>query len=139
MRFQVPQFIDYEIRIIGPFTFKQFMFLAIAGGFCFILYFTISFGKFLLATIVIMGTSMTLAFVKVGGRSLPTLLTNFFYFSLSPRIYLWKKKEMTPKFVNVKKIEKTEKKEVEKDTLPLKIAEGSRLKNLSTQIETQKR
>jgi len=138
MRFQVPQFIDYEIKIIGPFTFKQFMLIAIAGTVCFILYFTISFAKFLLATIVLMGVALTLAFVKVGGRSLPIILMNFFNFSLSPRIYLWKKKEMAPRFINIKRIEKVEKKEEEKDTLPLKIAEGSRLKNLSTQIETRR-
>jgi len=139
MRFQVPQFIDYELKIIGPFTFRQFTFIAIAGAVCFILFYTVSFAKFLLATIVIMGIALTLAFVKIGGRPLPTFLINFFNFSLSPRIYLWKKKEIAPKFTVIKKSKEIEKKEEEKDVLPLKIAEGSRLKNLATQIETQKR
>jgi len=85
-----------------------------------------------------MTTALALAFIKVGGRPLPILLMNFFNFSLSPRIYLWKKKEIFPKFVNIKRVEKVEEREEEKDVLPLKIAGGSRLKNLSTQIETKK-
>jgi|APFre7841882654_1041346.scaffolds.fasta_scaffold13422_4 hypothetical protein len=139
MRFQVPQFIDYEMKIFGPFTFRQFIFVAIAGAICFALYFTISFAKFLLITIILMGGTFALAFIKIEGRPITTILMNFLNFSVSPRIYLWRRKEIAPKFVKIQMIsKKEEKKEEEKDTLPLKIAGGSRLKNLFNQIETRK-
>jgi hypothetical protein len=139
MRFQVPQFIDYEMKIFGPFNFRQFIFVATAGAICFVLYFTISFAKFLLITIILMGGTCALAFIKIEGRPITTILMNFLKFSVSSRIYLWRRKEIAPKFVKINMVsKKEEKKEEEKDTLPLKIAGGSRLKNLFNQIETRK-
>ena len=38
MRYQVPQFIEVEDRIFGPFTFRQFIYLAGGAGLCFIAY-----------------------------------------------------------------------------------------------------
>jgi len=36
MRYTVPQFIEHEAKIIGPLTFKQFTYLAMAGAGCFV-------------------------------------------------------------------------------------------------------
>jgi len=133
MRFTVPQFIEHEAKIVGPLTFRQFIFIGIAGGICFILYFTAPFQIFLLAAVVLGGGAATFAFLKIGGRSLPTVLGNFSKFFISPKIYIWKKKEV--KFEVFKKEEKIiEEKEAE---LPLKIAEKSQLKKLRTQVETK--
>ena len=38
MQFQVPQFIEVEDKIVGPLTFKQFIYLAGGGGVIAILY-----------------------------------------------------------------------------------------------------
>ena len=38
MQFKVPQFLDIEDKIFGPFTFKEFVYLAGGAGLCFILY-----------------------------------------------------------------------------------------------------
>lgn len=139
MRFTVPQFIEHEAKIVGPLTFKQFVYIGFAGFVCFILYFSLgktNFFLFLLLTIVLMLTALALAFLKIGGRSLPIILGNFLKFSFSSKMYLWKKKEAPIiVFKKVKKIKKEEKKEEEE--LPLKIAEKSRLKKLSAQIETK--
>ena len=54
-------------------------------------------------------------------------------FTFTPRIYIWKKKE-----VPVTVIKREVKIQNQKDEeLPLKIAEGSQLKKLRTQIESK--
>lgn len=133
MRFTVPKFIEHEAKIVGPLTFKQFIFIGIAGAICFALYFTVPFSIFLIASLVLGGGAIALAFLKIGGRSLPIIFGNFLKFSVSPRMYIWKK---TGAPIKVFRKEKIKKEEVEEE-LPLKIAEKSQLKKLRTQIETK--
>lgn len=130
-QFTVPKFIEREAKLVGPFTFKQFIFVGAAGGVCFVFYFTLPFFIFIVLSIVIMLGGFALAFLQSGGRSLPIVLKNFFNFSMTPKIYLWKKKGgMPPKI-----IEKEEEAEETEDASVPKIAGNSRLKNLSSQIE----
>lgn len=132
MRFTVPQFIEREPKIVGPLTFKQFIFIGIAGAICFLLYLTLPFSLFLISSFLFFGGALALAFLEIGGRPLPTVLANFLRYSLTPKMYIWKKKEISIKMVEKKKIEREKEEE-----LPLKIAEKSQLKRLRTKIETQ--
>jgi len=134
MNFQVPQFIEHEAKIVGPFTLKQFMYVGAAGGICLILYFSAPRLIFFLGVLILGGISLALAFVKIGGRSLPIYLKNSFVFLLKPKVYLWQQKEMPGV-----KIVKEEKKKEEEGVggVELKIAEKSRLKNLATKVETR--
>lgn len=137
MRFTVPQFIDYEMKIVGPLTFRQFIFVGIAIAIGFFLYFTIgktNFFLFVVSCFVLGVISMALAFLQIGGRSFPTILVNFLRFNLASKIYLWRKKEMPA--IEFKKPSTTEVMEGEVE-LPLKIAEKSRLKRIKNQIETK--
>ena len=136
MEFTVPQFVEREPKLIGPFTFKQFIFVAIAGAACFFLYFFI--GKknmplFILIAILLFGGSLALAFVRIKGYTLPILIKNFFAFTIMPKIFLWHRKLIPPKVSKIKKFEKAEVEET-----PLKIIEESSLQKLSTQVETKK-
>jgi len=132
-QFTVPQFIEHEPKIVGPLTFKQFLFLGIAVAICFIFYFATPFFIFIMATIVIMLGGAALAFLKSGGRSLPVVLKNFFIFSLAPKMYLWKQKTgLPPKVIKAALIKKA----TEKSSVPT-VAGKSRLNALSTQIETK--
>lgn len=131
-QFTVPQFIEHEPKIVGPLTFKQFIFIGIAGGICFILYFSAPFFIFVLLSIVIMLGGFALAFLKSGGRSLPVVLKNFFVFSVAPKMYLWKQKtSMPPKIIKAAPAQK----EIEKASVPT-AANKSRLNALSKEIET---
>jgi len=134
MRFTVPQFIEHEVKIVGSLTFKQFIFFFIAGAICFVFYFIVPFSIFLTVCIVLGGGAIVLAFIRIGGRPLPTILGNFLKFNVSPKIFIWRKTE-TP--IMVFKKEEGIKKEEKKDELPLKIAEGSQLKKIKTKIEIQ--
>lgn len=137
MQFTVPQFIEHEPKIFGPFTFRQFVFIGSAGALCFILWFTLgkkSFFLFFLLSLLIVLLFLALAFVKINGKGLPAIIANFLKFSTGPKMYLWRKKEM--RIQMIKRAAPAEKMEEEK-TPSLKFAEKSRLKKLSTEIETK--
>jgi len=133
MRFTLPQFIEHEPKIVGPLTFRQFSFIGVAAAICFILYYTVPFSVFLIACLILGGGAMALAFLRIGGRSLPTILGNFLKFSVSPKIFIWRKIEAP---IKVFKKERIKKEEAEEE-LPLKIAERSQLKKIRTKIEIQ--
>ena len=133
MRFTVPKFIEHEAKIVGPLTFKQFIYIGMAGGICFILYFTVPFSIFLIASLFLGVGAIALAFLKIGGRTLPTILGNFLKFSMSPKMFIWRKIEAPIKIFKKEEIRK----EGTEEELPLKIAERSQLKKLRTQIETK--
>jgi len=130
MRFTIPQFIEYEAKIVGPFTFRQFIFVGIAGAICFVLYLAVPFSIFLISCLVLGGGALAFAFLRVGGRSLSSVLGSFLRFNLTPKIYIWRKIKIPIKILK-KEVAKKE------EELPLKIAEKSQLKKLRTRIETK--
>jgi len=135
MRFTVPQFIEYESKIVGPLTFKQFLFVGSAFVICFIVKFafpTISFLNFILICLVVGGLGVALAFLKINGKSLPAILVDFLNFNISTKKYLWQKKD-TP-IIMVKET-RPGKKETADEPL-LRIVKKSRIKNLYNRLET---
>jgi len=136
MRFTVPQFIEHEAKIVGPLTFRQFVYVGLAGAICFVLYFSVPFSIFLVSCIVFGAGGLAFAFLKIGGRTMPTIVANFLRYSLAPKMYIWHKKEQAVAQVYKKEVKKKTEEEGE-DELPLKIAEKSQLKKLHTKIETK--
>jgi len=131
MRFTVPQFIEREAKIIGPLTFKQFLYVGSAGLVCFIVYFSFSFDIFLISCFLLGGIAIAFAFLKIDGTPLPKVIWNFFKYNLSPKVYLWKKGGLGG--VNVQK--KINMKEDQKEKISLSIGGKSNLKNIKTKIE----
>jgi hypothetical protein len=137
MDFTVPQFIGREPKLMGPFTFKQFLYIIIPGAISFVLYFII--GKknsplFIFVSIVLFGMGLALGFVKIKGYTLPTFFKNFFFFSVASKMFLWRKKVKPSKYQGVVKMEK----EKAGKEAPLRVSEQSHLQKLSTHIETKK-
>ena len=128
MRFTVPQFIEREAKIVGPMTFRQFIFIAIAGAICFFIYNIAPFSVFVISCVVFGGSALALAFLEVQGRSLPVVLSNLLRFNFAPKMYLWKKSQVPIKILKKETVIQPEK---EQET-PLKIAEKSQLKKLRT-------
>ena len=96
MRYQIPQFIEIEDKIIGPLTLKQFVYLAGGAGASFIVY---KFLPLLLALPVIAGVialSAALAFYKVNNRNFIELLESMFNFYTRDKLYIWKKEVKKP-------------------------------------------
>lgn len=129
MEFIVPKFIERELKVIGPMTFKQFAFLGMAGAICFVIYYLYR-PFFWPALIILGGGGSALAFLKIGGRPLPTIILNFFKFLFRPKTYIWKMKKFPVYGPKIKP---------KKGESPLEMGGGLELKKLKTKIETKKR
>lgn len=90
MQFQVPQFIETEDKIVGPFTLKQFFWVAAGVAVMFIIFLTLGINWFFLLAIPVMGLFSLLAFYKVEGVSLPLYLLRGMGFVLGSKQYLYK-------------------------------------------------
>lgn len=93
MRFEVPQFIDVEDKIFGPFTWRQFVYLAGAGGAAIVLYIFLPFFLFLLIAGPIAALAAGLAFFPINNRPLSYFLEAMFSYVSSTRLYLWNKEK----------------------------------------------
>lgn len=93
MQYQLPQFIDIEDKIVGPLTFKQFIYIAGGAGICFIAYRLLPFW---VAVIVILPTAAlggALAFYKINGKPFMFTLEAWFNFMLQSKLYVWKQRK----------------------------------------------
>ena len=135
MRFQVPQFIEREARIVGPLTFKQFIYLGVPAAAAFFLYFTAPFFVFIFSTVVLLSIGFLFAFVSVGGRSFPTIFMNFLHFSIGPKTYIWKK-GMSP--IQTSQTVYTAPQEEGVQKPKVKLVKESKIKILATHVETNR-
>ncbi len=133
MPFQVPQFIDHDPKILGPFTLKQSLYIGIALGISFFLYFSLAQTNFFLYVLVcglVFGAAIALAFIKIEGLAIPLVIKNFINFNLNTKMYRWERKE-TPVFLPTKKSNKIE---VKEEKTKLKIKKGGRIDQLNKKI-----
>jgi len=132
MKFTVPQFIEQEMKIVGPFTFKQFIYIGAAGAIIFFLYLSgLPWTFFWTISIILALASLALVFVKVDGRSLPVTISNFFIFFQSSKIYLWQKENINVPFQKKFSVETFEKKV---SSYEEKLTEKSQLKIIENKI-----
>jgi hypothetical protein len=93
MEFNVPQFLDIEDKVIGPFTLKQFGYMAGAGGVIFMIYSVVpNFILFVLLSIPVFLFGVALAFLKINGRPFINLIISFFIYMTKPKLFIWRKK-----------------------------------------------
>lgn len=106
-QFQVPQFITVEDKVIGPFTIKQFLYLAAGGGVALAAYIFLHSILFFPTAALVGALTGALAFLKVNERPFPIVLKNAMVYLIRPRLYIWKKEESmrVPKPEDVKKPE----------------------------------
>lgn len=93
MRFEVPQFIEIEDKIIGPLTWRQFVYIAGGVGILVVLYITLPFIFFIFFGLPLGGLSFTLAFHKVNNRPFSAFLESFFNYMRKNKLYFWKKEK----------------------------------------------
>lgn len=96
MRFEVPQFIEVEDKIFGPFTWKQFIYLAGGAGALIILYILLPFILFLIIGTPIAAFAAGLAFYPINNRPLSLFVESVIRYISGARLYLWKKSERAP-------------------------------------------
>jgi hypothetical protein len=96
MRFQVPQFIEVEDKIFGPFTLKQFIYMAGGIGLSFVLY---EFLPLLVAApiiLVVLIFSAALAFWKINNKPFIFMVEAAFKYWVASKLYIWKKEDRKP-------------------------------------------
>lgn len=94
-KYQLPQFIDIEDKILGPLTLRQFLYFLGAGAILFIFWTLLKFEYFLVAAIIVLGLATMFAFIKINGRPFHYFISNFIKFIFKPQRYIWKR-EKTP-------------------------------------------
>ena len=93
MQFQLPQFIETEDRIVGPFTMKQFIYLAATFGTAAILYFVLNPIVWLLVAAPLMVLGAGLGFIKINGQPFIKILSSAAKYYWQPQIYVWQPDE----------------------------------------------
>jgi hypothetical protein len=82
MQFQVPQFIETEDKLIWSLTLKQFLYLAFAGGFVFMLFFYVETWLWFVLASFIGALGAAFAFLRINGRP-------FSYFVIAAAKHVW--------------------------------------------------
>ena len=134
MQFRVPQYIDVEDKIFGPFTFKQFMYLAGGAGLCFILYVYIPYLVISIIPIAAVAIlSLALTFLKYNGRPFAHVLEAFFKYLMTKKLYVWKKEAPSRPATNM------EKQAVKNEpTITIPKLTDSKLKELAWSLDVKK-
>lgn len=91
MRFQVPQFIETETKVVGPLTWKQFIWVALGVGLL-LMFFRFLTGFWLIfVSMIVIAVFGALAFLRIEEMSLIEYLMKALGFALGPKRYLFKK------------------------------------------------
>lgn len=90
-QFVVPQFIEVEDKIFGPITTRQFLILLTAGIVVFLAFRFGDLALFILMLVLVGGSSLVLAFVKVNGQTFHYFLLNIFQTMRRPSLRVWHK------------------------------------------------
>lgn len=91
MRFEVPQFIEIEDKIFGPFTWRQFLYLAGGVGFGGVTFMVLPIFFFVLLGMPVALLAFALAFYPVNNRPFSVFLESIFNFYSTNRIYKWRR------------------------------------------------
>ena len=93
MRYQVPQFIEIEDKIIGPLTVKQFIYIVGGAGMSFIFYTFLPIYLAIILMAAVIPLSLALAFYKINNKPFIDFLESAFKFYTKQNLYIWKKEE----------------------------------------------
>lgn len=99
MRFQVPQFIDIEDKIFGPFTFKQFVYLAGGAGSAYALYKLLPLFISIFLIIPILVLALALTFLKINGKPFVEVMQSGAGYFFKSKLFIWKQRRAEKKKV----------------------------------------
>src|SRR3989344_2182323 len=98
MRFQLPQFIETETKIVGPFTLQQFLWIAGGASFVSLIYILIKGIFFFVLALPVGGIFLALAFLKIGGVPLIVYASYSLSYLTNPKKYIFKKNPTNDQF-----------------------------------------
>jgi hypothetical protein len=133
MKFQVPQYIEVEDKIFGPFTFKQTVYVAGSAGVAFALWTTLPKLIAILIGAPIVAIGIALAFYKVNNRPFVNMLEAAFSYMIKNRLYIWKKSDKKVVRKTTKEAQEAQKKMI----ASLPTLSESKLKDLAWSLDIQ--
>lgn len=94
MRFEVPQFIDVQDKIIAGMTLQQFLFVGGGAGIAIVAYRTLPPLVNLIVAAAGGGAGAALAFAKYNGRPLINTIEALFFYKIvnTSRLYIWQQR-----------------------------------------------
>jgi hypothetical protein len=95
MQFKVPQFLEIEDKIFGPFTFREFVYLAGGAGLCFTVYKLLGLLLGIIPILVIAGFSLMLTFYRPNNKPFINMIESSFKYFTQNKLYIWKKHKNT--------------------------------------------
>ncbi len=99
MKFQLPQFIETEVKLVGPFTLRQFMWIGGGSLLIFVLSLIIHSIWFFVIAIPIAIIAIAFAFIKVADVPLVTYLAYILSYALNPKRYIYAERQEKDVFV----------------------------------------
>lgn len=137
MQFRVPQFLDIEDKVFGPFTFKQFGYLLGAVAFAYIFWKLVPSVIISFPLIIIFsGTFLALAFVKINNRPFADVLESAYKFIIGDKVLVWHKNEVKREEIGAQRMKQIEieKAKVIQNTNS-KIVTGDKIRELSEKLD----
>lgn len=92
MQFKVPQFIDVEDKLFGPFTFRQFAYLVGGAGIIFVVYKLLPLWIGIFIILPVAALSAALTFYKINNKPFIYYLQAGINYALSNKLYVWKQR-----------------------------------------------
>ena len=91
MQFKVPQFLDIEDKIFGPFTFSEFVYLAGGAGLCFVIFKLLGFWFGAIPILLVAGLALALTFYRPNNKPLVNMIESGIKYAMQDKLYIWKK------------------------------------------------
>jgi hypothetical protein len=91
MRFQVPQFVDIQDKIIGPLTLRQFLYYVVAVMFLTPVYMFSDLGLLITIAIPVLGVAALFAHGKFYGQSFGAILMSGLSYLMGDKMFLWRR------------------------------------------------
>jgi hypothetical protein len=132
MRYQVPQFIEFDSKVIGPLTLKQFIYILGGVGGTYIIYKIFGIFPGIILMLILWALSGSLAFVRINNKSFVDVLAAGFSYVTKSKLYIWKKvgKEATVQ-------QEVENIDIDKSFLSPSLSQ-SKLKDLAWSLDVNK-
>jgi hypothetical protein len=91
MQFKVPQFLEIEDKIFGPFTFKEFVYLVGGAGLCYLLFKTLGLFLGAIPILAVAGLSAALTFYHPNGKPFIDMIEAGAKYAMQDKLYIWKR------------------------------------------------
>lgn len=129
MQFKVPQFLDIEDKIFGPFTFKQFVYLTGGAGLCFVLFKLMGFFLAFIPIAIVASLSLALTFYRPNNKPFVNMLESGFKYFMQSKLYIWKKETPAEISQRIQPVSQTS------PAVPTRKLDGSKLRDLAWSLD----